>query len=1070
MFHRDYTLLHPSALDIDLAYRYLHPFWTTPSPHWLAVLHLDGPGGGLTRLGRRFMPPKNKSKNAPNQHDKRHESGLAPPGKRVIKKPSNGQLNGSPNGKPVPAPTLPSTGLNSGFKFPRPADHAEPASPPATRDYAVPLEGTERDRVCSDAELEEGGQCDDMGDASVEPATSAAPSIDVQPPLHKAATSKHGTGRLAAISTILSYYPLRDAISILILLLSLPPTLVLVIQTLFASLTFVPPTASISLSTLPNFKEMFNSPNFGYPALATILFVDLMFWFVWALVWKPMQNIFLDLSQAVIAVSLSGAAASTGGPTYSIATTTIIVCVVHVLRYRAIHLTALDYLRSVIHKMDIGIQFDAPSFATTLVSSPSLERSSFQTTCRIILGIHIVSQGVTTCIRRSLVKANEQSANTPAVAKTDTEATAGCEPNIRPGTGLAEASQHGASTISSDGRPPGPSPSFSESKLRETSGKRKRKQANQVRSQQPLWAAIASTKVTFVKEMEQRESADDARESAKMDTTATNNNVHNIYRTTDRVWVCEVRDTEILFSVELSSLSWSETAETADDGKSLSAGIDKSKPFFIRINGAAWSSTRIMPSSATDDSGVKKGEQYDGEIFGLAPLSSYHCEVVSMDSQQVLCSASIITQPAPTAEQTASSSQPQHQALRPASPITTLKQSIVSAEAKLKDTQNRCRKTKKDQRTTLSEIRKEVNMYKGKVDSAGADDKLERRIAQITQHKNQAEEAAADLKNEMDALGDLPANDVAQSEAAKRRWQSATNTKSGANRELESAKNEGDRETNALRAEHTQTKTRREKAATRLQQRSDELEKLKVKQHAEMSAKQKREYELAQRHQQRENEEKAYQFQISSMEADIQTLQQKAHDSYAEIAALQSWPGQPPPYPGYSQPPTPENAQSGANGVLPNPQNAAFTPFGPVQFNAAFHSPQSSMAQHQSAPQTRGRSSSMLSAYSGFTDGADDNLLPPEHRPQPYNWNLQPSAGTGAPQVLDDRKESEGSGNSGSLNGGSTGSNSPRPDAKVFVPGSKVTPLSPIGPPGGSKGKEKAPQSPLQNHASADCR
>ena len=68
--------------------------------------------------------------------------------------------------------------------------------------------------------------------------------------------------------------------------------------------------------------------------------------------------------------------------------------------------------------------------------------------------------------------------------------------------------------------------------------------------------------------------------------------------------------------------------------------------------------------------------------------------------------------------------------------------------------------------------------------------------------------------------------------------------------------------------------------------------------------------------------------------------------------------------------------------------------------------------------------------------------------------------------MLDDRKESEGSGNSGSLNGGSTGSNSPRPEAKVFVPGSKATPLSPIGPPSG-KGKEKAPQSPLQNHASA---
>ena len=1028
------------------------------------------------------MPPKNKPKNAPNQHDKRHESGLAPPGKRVTKKVSNGQLNGSPNGKTVPAPALPSTGLNSGFKFPRLADHLDPAAQPASRDHAVPLEGTRRERVCSDASLEEGGQCDEMGDCNTEPAPAAVPSIGVQPPVQKAATTKHGNGRLAAISTILSYYPLRDAISILILLLSLPPTLVLVIQTLFASLTFVPPTASISLSTLPNFKEMFNSSNFGYPALATILFVDLMFWFIWALVWKPVQNVFLDLSQAVIAVSLSGAAASTGGPTYSIATTTIIVCVVHVLRYRAIHLTALDYLRSVIHKMDIGIQFDAPSFATTLFSPPSFERSSFQTTFRIILGIHIVSQGVTTCIRRSLVKANEQSANAPAISKTDTEAAAGSDSNSRSNTGLAEASQHGTSAISSDGRPPGPSPSHSDHKLRESSGKKKRKQANQVRSQQPLWAAIASTKVTFVKEMEQRESADDAREAAKMDTTATSTNISNTNHTTNRVWICEVRDTEILFSVELSPFAVMETAESVDESNGVSAGIDKSKPFFIRINGAAWSSTRIMCSAIEGGSAAQKGDQYDGEIFGLAPLSSYHCEVVAIASQKVLCSASIITQPAPAAEQAVSSSQPHHQALRPSSPITTLKQSIVSAEARLNETRNRSRKTKKDLRTTQSEIRKEVNTLKSKVESSGgADDKLERRIAQITQHKNQAEEATAELKSEIDTLGDIPSDELVESEATRRIWQSAMNAKKSANKELDDARTEGDRELNNLRGEHYQTKAKREKAVTRLQQRSEELEKLTSKQQADMSAKQKRDFDRAQQAQQRDNENGMFRYQLATIEAEIQTVEQKAHETYAEIASLQSWPGQPPPYPGYSQPPTPENVQPGANGVQPSPQTTAFPPYGPTNFNAPFHSPQTSMSQQQqpqqqhASHQARGRSSSMLSAYSGFTDGgADDNLLPPEHRPQPYNWT---NAVAGAqPHILDDRKESEGgsSGNSGSLNGGSTGSNSPRPEAKVFVPGGgnktqqqQQQPLSPIGPPGAGKGKEKAPQSPLQNHASA---
>jgi hypothetical protein len=143
---------------------------------------------------------------------------------------------------------------------------------------------------------------------------------------------------------------------------------------------------------------------------------------------------------------------------------------------------------------------------------------------------------------------------------------------------------------------------------------------------------------------------------------------------TDRFWTCDVRDTDIKFGVELTSQSASESVKAADDVSTISPGIDKSKPFFIRVNGATWSSTRIVPCGPNGDS---NGKWWGGEIFGLAPLSSYHCEVVGMGSARVLCSANLITLAAPTAEQAASAPiQPQHQALRPSSPITTLRQSI----------------------------------------------------------------------------------------------------------------------------------------------------------------------------------------------------------------------------------------------------------------------------------------------------------------------------------------------------------------------------------------------------------
>jgi hypothetical protein len=994
------------------------------------------------------MPPKNKAKNAPNQHDKRHESGLAPPGKRVAKKHSNGHLNGQPNGKPVAAgqtPVLPTA--NQTF---------EGAPQAAAKEHAGPWEGAERDRTYSDASIEDGGQCGEMGDGRAEHGLQVTGGEAIAPTSRSIAPGHVGS-TCSTISTILAYYPLRDAISILILLLSLPPTLVLVIQTLFASLTFVPPTSSISLSTLPNIKEMFNSANLGYPALATILIVDLIFWVCWLPLWKPIQVILLDLSQAVIAVSLSGAAASTGGPTYSIATCTSIVCIVHVLRYRAIHLTALDYLRSVLHKVGIGVQLDVPSYATSFVSSPSIDKGWLYTVFRTILGIHIVSQGVTTCIRRSLVKANEQGANVPAITKTDSEAAPGTELNTRPSAGGVEGTQHAVSTSSTDGRAPGPSPAHRDSKARESNGKKKRKQANQVRSQQPLWAAIASTKVTFVKEMEQRDSVDDAREATRMDTTTSNTFTSNIHHTSNRIWIREVRDTEILFGVELSPNAAKERLEGVEERTNLNAGIDKSKPFYIRINGAAWSSTRIMSIADDNDSDSPRGERYDGEIFGLAPLSSYECQLVGISDHNILCSASVITQPAPTPEQTASaSSQPTHQGLRPASPITTLKQSIQTAELKLNETRNRMRKSKKDQRAVHADIKREINTLKSKLEtSGGSDDKQERRLTQINQHKAQAEEAATELKEQIDAVDDTPAVDTNQSEAARSKWQSAMHAKNDATKDLDDVKSQADREIKSLTAEINQMESKREKLAARRTQRTEELEQAVSKQLADMTAKQKRDFERGQLKQKREKEQSDAHSLIASLDQDAQSYQQKTHDTYQQIATLQSWSSQQQPPPYYSSPPTPETAHPGAAASLGSPQSNGFPAFGPQQFNSQFHSAQPSIVNPQGGP--RGRSSSMLSQYSGFTDNGEEYSFAPEIPRAQLTWPLHPGSNGGA-GLLDDRKESEGSG-SASLNNGSTGSNSPRPDAKVFVPGKSPGAVGTIGPP--SKNKEKSPQSPV---------
>jgi hypothetical protein len=179
-----------------------------------------------------------------------------------------------------------------------------------------------------------------------------------------------------------------------------------------------------------------------------------------------------------------------------------------------------------------------------------------------------------------------------------------------------------------------------------SSSRRKRKQATHVRSQQPFWAALASTKVTVLKEMESSRAANDADEANAKDA----NHIGNaVWRSEDdRVWISEVGYSDVSFRVSL--LNGAAIQDQDDEDSGASSGIDKSKPFYIRVNGADWSSTRIRQSSPLEVQGQEGTVFWVGEIFGLTALSNYYCEFVRTVDNEVFYSASLITSASPVTE------------------------------------------------------------------------------------------------------------------------------------------------------------------------------------------------------------------------------------------------------------------------------------------------------------------------------------------------------------------------------------------------------------------------------------
>ncbi|KAI4717280.1 hypothetical protein E4T48_06538 [Aureobasidium sp. EXF-10727] len=858
------------------------------------------------------MPPKAKQKNTANQH--RHESGLAKPapGKRVTKQRSNNHL-ATTNGQ---------------------ANHSLPAAAP---------DGLNDPDVADDspASLPD----DDMAaatTASSTPPVTAAPSessrrVSDAPAYSSSVNTSKLAGRSATSSfstalTILSACPLSDAIAILILLMSLPPALVMLIHSLFASLTFVPPTAGVSLSSwngMPALADWFHATSAGGPSLFTILFTDAVMTVIYLCSGLFLQNIYLDLGQAVIAISLSGATAAPDRSGQSVAACSILVCVSHFLRYNKIHLMGLEHLRSLLQNLGIGQQW-SPIPSADFSSSPYAAYGWY----RALLGCHILAQGILTLGRRSLSGYSNQSRGS-ASKKQDPEA-ASYGDGVKSSTSPGDSGQEPAGALGSDGRPLAPSSAMRDGNQRVSTVKKKKKHATVVRSRQPLWAAIASTKVTFLKEMEQKQASEDQAEATAHEPTNDNQLLPRI-STEDRISIVDIRPADILFRAHLPSFSTA-SRSTADPSHPVSAGIDKSKPFFVRMNGADWGSTKIS----------EEGEGQD---------------------TSVLCSTSLVTLPAPSTEQTSIvTAPPQPQSLRPLSPISTLKQSIAAAEMKREDARNKLKRARRDHKNAASAVRKEIDQLNAKVASSGGQDERQRqRILQLTQHLRQANEATAALKDETDALGEIPQAELREYNEKKRAWQAACDKKSAAMADLETAKSQAQREISQVTSELTSAAQKRERLSTRKGKLTEQLDRLTNQKRADMSARQKHDQERANRlsEYQRQEANLVYWTQQSNKDAEDNTL--RANEAFAHMEYLSNVVVQ--QQQTLSGPPTPEGNLPGTNGP-PNHQPSAFD-FN--MFGGGFGQGFGGLS-NGGATQVRGRSSSMLSGYSGFTDDDLDTL------------------------------------------------------------------------------------------------
>ncbi|KAI9685384.1 MAG: hypothetical protein M1822_004515 [Bathelium mastoideum] len=960
--------------------------------------------------------PKSRGKATQN----RHENGLAAPGKRIGKQKSNSNLRPQPNGNASPpsspvhsSPAEPQlTSFSSPHAVDPPNGTAAAAGTMATATKPLHVNGPSASPdfpilTSSEAHAFEAGL---LGDTH---AHGRADDLG-----GKASMAGIGDSLMLA-TTILRSCPLRDVIAILIILLQLPPTFLTIVNALYTLLTFVPPTPGV----LPTLHEMLLGAT-GAPSLPTVILTDGLILLGWFCLWDSAQNYLLDLAQAVIAVSLGGAAAGKNGTTNGFLVCAAIVLASHLNRHNQVRYYGHRIVWAALSRVTSG-QIEAPP-------QPGPPQDIIWTPRSWInrgFALHIFSQGVLRWIRRALMLRKNSTAES---ASNSADPESGLPSQSQRSNSIgADSNPDTSSSVSSDGRPPGQPPAPGQGKEKDTHSKRKRKQANLVRRLQPFWAALASTKVTVMKEMEQAQPSQDAVEA---DATDINNIGNANGQETSRVWITELLPTEIRFQGAAFQSASQDSTNTLHVGEDRSAGADKTKPFYVRLNGAAWFSTRIHLKNTFLDSSGETVDSWGGEIYGLTPLSSYFCEFIRCSDGRRISAVNVTSPQAPTAEQVSAPTST-HQSFRPSSPTTTLRNSIVAVDASLTELRNKLKKVRKEHKSSITSLRKEVDSLVVRSESAGNnDDRQRQRILQMKQNIQTANNASAEMSEQVDFLATLPEEEIQDYDVTKRQWEKSHAALKRARESLGEATKKANLEQSQLKSDILSVTQKRDRLKARLDKLNEQYERLSTATVSGQTAKAQRDSLRARAVIEREIKEGQIVLQIDSLDRErdqvlqkvaavqqkVQLFQHQHHQQSTQSASyyLPTTTATTTDLLRSSAPTTPE-------GVIPNtrsfvPHAPTFPTFGPPGLPYSSQSvtpslPPATLAFTTSGvsgstlyrePTTRGRSSSMLSDVSGLTDHQDALSVGPGGVTEEYpaggrnGWEpMSPAAQYGQPVV-----------------------------------------------------------------------
>ncbi|KAJ5769921.1 uncharacterized protein N7511_001972 [Penicillium nucicola] len=780
--------------------------------------------------------PRSSAAARKNQSN-RQENGLVGPGKKVTKQKSSSQLNGNSG--------------NGSATGPGASAHFDLSSVRLTSDTALtsPIVAGKGETIKADGNVHavnghskgEEMACDQSNGAV--PQNGAVAAHGSRNGNSKRSGSNASINPLQLASTILKSCPMYDTIAILIFLLQLPPMVLTLVQFLFASLTFMPPSGAAAGSLSSNF-DIFQGPA-GTPSLGTMIAMDGFCILLWGLfMWTWAQNFAIDLAHVQVAITLGG-----GGLGRTAGKGIQDFVLGHLVSTKLISPDALSQYSHLL---------PAEFRRTETQTSPSWLRS--------LLAVHILAQAGTAMARRSMAK-NRSPTPLRTGKRGDTEASAGSQ-------GQADSALESAASVSSSFV--GPDGQLKDGKDRFTSAKKRRRQANQVRSRQPFWAALASTKVTVMREYEHSR----AISKTARNLTMTEEDLQGASLDDGLVWITDVDSSSIKYAA--GEFTDDPAISGSFEGGRLDGDVE---PFYVCVNGALWATATIYRVS---DVKGPNAVHWRGEISGLAPNCAYTCAFVRSNTDEEICVMSVKTPATTDTEQVISAvSTPPQPPYRPSSPTTTLKNSIVNAESKLNEKRSRLKKTKNDHKVVISKIRKELDNFNQRLHSGTDENRQKQRSFQLERNIRQTEEATAALETQLDSMETVPEEEMEEWDAHKKDFEHELELFNAVKEEVTAARATGAQDVATLDLELTQAIQKRERLQSRRTRVNEQYERIISANAQGLNERERRAAEQFAREQDQSKMEANFHEQFGSISQSVQDFQLRTSQLWQQASAIE---------------------------------------------------------------------------------------------------------------------------------------------------------------------------------------